>query len=61
LEVAIRTNFRNLKWTRVISLQDEEQELTRTWDMGPDIIAELEEMSSIDEDLLAVLEPYFDP
>ena len=29
--------------------------------MGPDIIAELEEMASVDEDLLAVLAPHFDP
>ena len=60
-EDAIRVGFKNLKWTRVISLQDQEQEVTRTWDMGPDIVAELEEMASVDEDLLAVLEPHFDP
>ena len=29
--------------------------------MAPDIIAELGEMSSVDEELLAVIEPYFDP
>ena len=29
--------------------------------MGPDIIAELEEMANVDSDLLADLEPHFDP
>ena len=29
--------------------------------MAPHIIAELGEMSSVDEELLAVIEPYFDP
>ena len=61
LEDAIRKDFRNLKWTRVISLHDEEQGLTRTWDMAPDIIAELQQMAGVDEELLAIIEPHFDP
>ena len=50
-----------MRWTRVISLQEESAQLTRAWDLGPDIVAELEEMASVDEDLLTLLEPYFDP
>ena len=42
-------------------MQDWEPKSTRTWDMGPDIVAELEEMAGVDEDLLTVLEPHFDP
>ena len=33
----------------------------RAWDLGPDIIAELQQMADFDEDLLEVLEPHFDP
>ena len=60
-DAATHEAFKNLRWTRVISLQEEPAQLTRVWDLGPDIIAELEQMASVEEDLLADLEPYFDP
>ena len=48
-------------WTRVISLQALEAAPTRVWDLGPDIITELENMQEMDEAELPILEPPFDP
>ena len=41
LEEATIDSFKNLKWTRVISMQGWEPTSTRVWDLGPDIVAEL--------------------
>ena len=60
-EQAMLEAFKNLKWTRVISMQEEPAQAARVWDLGPDIVTELQQMADLDEDILEVLEPHFDP
>ena len=57
----MRDAFKNLKWSRVVSLEGWEDNSTQAWDMGPDIVAELEAMEDISPSQLAKLEPAFDP
>ena len=61
LEESTIEAFKNLKWTRVISMQDWEPNSTRVWDLGPDIVAELQQMAEVAAEDLEQLEPVFDP
>ena len=60
-EEAIRTSFKSLKWTRVISMQEWETHSTRAYDLGADIIFELQQMAEINAEELPRLEAAFDP
>ena len=57
----VRESYKNLKWTRVLSLEGWENNSTGVYDLGPDIIAELESMEDIQSQELPKLEPVFDP
>ena len=60
-EEGIRASFKGLKWPRVISLQEWETNSARTWDLGADIIFELQQMAEINGAELPELKPAFDP
>ena len=52
IEDGLRTDFKGLKWTRVISMEGWETATIRAWDIGADIIFELLQMTEIDTDEL---------
>ena len=45
----------------MVSLQEWEMPSVRAWNLGHDIILELQAMADIDTEKLPELEPYFDP
>ena len=61
LEETIRSAFKGLKWTRLVSLQKWEPMSCRAWDLGTDIIYELQQINEIDTGELEHIEPVFDP
>ena len=60
-EESIRAEFKGLQWTRVISMEGWATTSIRAWDLGADIIYELQQMTEINGDDLPRLEPAFDP
>jgi len=50
-----------MKWTRVISMQEWHFTTVSAWDLGTDIVEELQQMAEIDTAELPALAPAFDP
>ena len=53
--------YKNLYWTRVISLDQQQIDAAYKWPLGPDLADAHDELFTIGEDDLPELEPYFDP
>jgi len=53
--------YKNLYWTRVISLQQYRSDEKRSWPVAPDLAEEYDVLFTIAEDELPELQPYFDP
>ena len=53
--------YKNLYWTRVISLQQYRPEEKRSWPVAPDLAEEYDVLFSIEEDELPVQQLQFDP
>ena len=53
--------YKNLYWTRVISVQQYRPEEKRSWPVAPDLAEEYDVLFTIAEDELPELQPYFDP
>ena len=53
--------YKNLYWTRVISVQQYRPEEKKSWPVAPDLAEEYDVLFTIAEDELPELQPYFDP
>ena len=53
-------NFKNLYWTRIITVQNHDPSKDMKWPVGPDLANEHDVLFQIDEDLLPELDLQFD-
>ena len=52
--------FKGLKWTRVVALWKWEPSSCRIWNLGNDIVYEMQQMQQVDTGELEPMEPVFD-
>ena len=60
-EEQVRQDYKNLKWSRIISVDEYESHSTMAYDMDADIIAALELIKDIDSKQFVVIPAQFDP
>ena len=53
--------YKNLSWTRIISLHDYNMDDQKSWPIGPDLSDEFDFMITIEEDELPEFKPLFNP
>ena len=53
--------FKNLYWTRVVSVEHYQADELKSWPMAPDLAEEYDALFIIDEDGLPELQAHFDP
>ena len=61
LEVSTLLKFKNLYWTRVISMDNFLPKQQQRYEMGPDVALEVDNMYRLDIDRLPAWIPHFDP
>ena len=60
-EEQLLLNYKNLYWSRLMSIDEYETGLARKWPLGKDIIEELHDVAELAEVDLANWTPLFDP